>query len=379
MPSPTKIDLNVISFDVPYPADYGGVIDVYYKLKALKEEGLAIALHCFYYGRAEQEQLKELCAEVHYYPRRTGLMAQLSATPYIVSSRKDPSLLKQLAKDEAPILFEGLHTTYYLGHHKLKGRKTAVRIHNREEEYYRALFSQSKSIYKKSFYGIESQKLKYFENRLSNSDVLFCLSKAEQEHYSSIHPDVRYLPVFHPYRKREESTIKHILEQGVYFGNLAVEENIEAVGFLLEVFDELNYPLKIVGRGATSHLLKKIDECRQAEYLGEISDSDLKRILGESKVCCLPTPQSTGIKLKWVQALHQANEIILNREMLADEHFKAHCYLANSKAEWKDQLEMVFSSELDEDKIRERMKIAVERFDNKKSAILLKEWCAQAQ
>ena len=34
--------LHIISFDVPYPANYGGVIDVFYKLKALHAEGIKI-------------------------------------------------------------------------------------------------------------------------------------------------------------------------------------------------------------------------------------------------------------------------------------------------------------------------------------------------
>ena len=45
--------LHIVSFDVPYPPDYGGAIDVYYKLKALHEEGIKIYLHCFEYGRGE--------------------------------------------------------------------------------------------------------------------------------------------------------------------------------------------------------------------------------------------------------------------------------------------------------------------------------------
>ncbi|MEI7802398.1 MAG: mannosyltransferase, partial [Bacteroidota bacterium] len=42
--------LHIISFNVPYPPDYGGVIDVYYKIKALKEAGVKIHLHCYEYG-----------------------------------------------------------------------------------------------------------------------------------------------------------------------------------------------------------------------------------------------------------------------------------------------------------------------------------------
>jgi hypothetical protein len=375
----TKIDLHIVSFDVPYPADYGGVIDVYYKLKSLKEEGVSVALHCFHYGRGEQSALKELCAEVYYYPRKTGFISQLSATPYIVSSRNHPSLLKNLEKDDSPILFEGLHTTYYLGHPKLKGRKTAVRVHNLEANYYKALAKQSNSIYKKSYYGIESQKLKYFDKRLTKANVLFCLSKQEQTHYQSLHLDARYLPVFHPFKKREVSLIKHMRSQAIYFGNLGVEENIEAVEFLMDLFKELNQALKIVGRGAESNLVKKMDESPHTEYLGELSDSDLKRLIGESKICCLPTPQATGIKLKWVQALFQANEIVLNQNMLVDDQFSDFCRLAENKEQWKSQIQKAFSADLDEETINQRIEQASKSFDNKASAKILKEWCAEVQ
>ena len=48
-----QTQLHIISFDVPYPPDYGGAIDVFYKLKALNQEGVKIHLHCFEYGRGK--------------------------------------------------------------------------------------------------------------------------------------------------------------------------------------------------------------------------------------------------------------------------------------------------------------------------------------
>ena len=43
--------LHIVAFDVPFPANYGGAIDVFYKLKALHQLGIRITLHCFEYGR----------------------------------------------------------------------------------------------------------------------------------------------------------------------------------------------------------------------------------------------------------------------------------------------------------------------------------------
>ena len=53
--------LHIISFDIPYPPDYGGVVDVFYKIKALSLLGIKIHLHCFEYGRKHAAVLNELC------------------------------------------------------------------------------------------------------------------------------------------------------------------------------------------------------------------------------------------------------------------------------------------------------------------------------
>ena len=39
--------LHIVSFDVPYPANYGGVIDVYYKLVALKKAGIDYKIYIY--------------------------------------------------------------------------------------------------------------------------------------------------------------------------------------------------------------------------------------------------------------------------------------------------------------------------------------------
>ena len=131
--------LHIVSFDIPFPADYGGVIDVYYKVKALAALGVKVHLHCFEYGRAHAPELEALCAEVHYYERHTGKHQLLNSLPYVVVSRRSEELVDRLCQDEHPILFEGLHTCHHLGDPRLNGRARIVRTHNVEHAYYAAL------------------------------------------------------------------------------------------------------------------------------------------------------------------------------------------------------------------------------------------------
>ena len=98
--------LHIISFDIPYPADYGGVMDIFFKVKALSEAGYLITLHCFQYReRTPQAELEKYCTEVHYYKRSFSPLRMLSLKPFIVQSRTDFKLLKNLKADDAPILF----------------------------------------------------------------------------------------------------------------------------------------------------------------------------------------------------------------------------------------------------------------------------------
>ena len=98
--------LHIISFDIPYPANYGGVIDVYYKLIALKHAGVKIYLHCFEYGRQHSSELESLCEKVFYYKRNTGLLSHLSLLPYTAKSRQSKQLEDNLLSTNYPILLD---------------------------------------------------------------------------------------------------------------------------------------------------------------------------------------------------------------------------------------------------------------------------------
>jgi hypothetical protein len=59
--------LHIVSFDNPYPPVYGGIIDVYYKLKALHALGFEIYLHCFVYTKLHpRDKQKAIKKEVHF-------------------------------------------------------------------------------------------------------------------------------------------------------------------------------------------------------------------------------------------------------------------------------------------------------------------------
>ncbi|MBK9336053.1 MAG: hypothetical protein IPM98_05510 [Lewinellaceae bacterium] len=96
--------LHVVSFDIPYPANYGGVIVIYNQIKALHQLGVKVILHCFQYGnRTEQGILEKYCHEVNYYPRSRSVWYQIGLLPFIMRTRK--TAICCVASGKTTILF----------------------------------------------------------------------------------------------------------------------------------------------------------------------------------------------------------------------------------------------------------------------------------
>ena len=59
---------------MPFPADYGGAIEEFYKIKSLYLCGVKVYLHCFIYGdRERQDELEMYCEKVYYYERKRSI------------------------------------------------------------------------------------------------------------------------------------------------------------------------------------------------------------------------------------------------------------------------------------------------------------------
>jgi len=107
-------ELNIITIDIPFPPNYGGAIDEFYTIKKLYDLGIKIYLYAFQYGeRKPRKELEQYCTEVHYYERKRNLYDFFNKIPFIVKTRDHDLLLNNLLKNNAPILFEGIHTTYF--------------------------------------------------------------------------------------------------------------------------------------------------------------------------------------------------------------------------------------------------------------------------
>lgn len=319
--------LHLVSFDVPWPADYGGVIDVYNRLEALSEAGVELILHAFLYGRKASPVLEGICKEVHYYKRKNRFTSFFDKDPMIVKSRAVEKLLNHLAKDDSPILFEGQHTTAFLNHPLLSGRLKFVRIHNIEHLYYDALAGASFRSVKRNYYRSESKKLKTHEEILGAADQLFCITSKDTAYYQQRFNNASYLPVAMKCTNQQHSQKDYVL----YHGNLSVPENQKAAIWLIEnVFQEIDAPVIIAGKSPNSKLRRKVQQLSNVELIESPDDESMRKIIAEAKIHVLYTAQETGIKLKLLNVLCSNAPIVCNDKMISGTGFEDACHIANS-------------------------------------------------
>jgi Glycosyl transferases group 1 len=368
--------LHIICHDIPWPADYGGVVDLFYKLKALHAEGVKIIFHCFKYGyRKEQNELNNYCEEVHYYERRTGMKGLSFSKPYIVQSRANPLLLKRLSEDDHPVLMEGIHCTAFLPELIKQNKKVFLRLHNVESLYYSHLFKYEKNIFRKLYFLGESILLRKYEKSLPKQLAVFSVSQNDVSWFKNELKinNTKFLPVFIP-----TTEIKGLEGMGnfcMYHGNLAIAENEEAVVWLLKnVFSKIKIPFVIVGRNPSKQLKRLVYRNKYNCIVENPSDKELDDLLIKAHIHVLPSFNATGIKLKLINALYRGRHCVVNEEAIKGTGLEAACHIGVNAAAIASIITQLYHLPFAEEEINLRKKLLPSIFDNQKNARQLIQW-----
>jgi len=366
-----KKSLHVISFDVPFPANYGGVIDIYFKLKWLHKLGVNIILHCFKYGRDEQSELNKICTKVIYYNRSKYVNPFIGDMPYIVKTRNNEALLDNLLLDKHPILFEGIHSTYFLNHPKLKNRFKMVRTHNIEHEYYKNLELVESNYFKKYFFRNESDNLKMYEKKLKHAQCLLSISYNDYLHYKGKGFNTELVSAFHG---NDQVNIKSGIGKFIlYHGNLSVgENNFAAIHLVNHVFKYLQIPIIIAGNNPSKELQKLCSMYQHISLKDDWDNHTINNAISEAQINVLFTFQGTGIKLKLLNALYSGKHCVVNNKMIENTGLEALCHLSETDEMCIQQINLLWQKEFSNEDIKAREKILNEKgFSNLHNAKII--------
>lgn len=351
--------LHIVSFNVPWPADYGGVIDVYYRIRELWTAGVKIHLHCFTYGRKPAEELQQYCEEVNYYRRKMGPCRWLfDKRPYIVSSRYSKALVERLCNDDYPILLEGLHCCGLVTEIKQKNRnrKIFVRAHNVEHDYYHGLMRVERNRFRKFYFQEESKRLRTYEPILRNVDEIWAISENDKQYFE----ERNYCGLVRlvlPTLPLAWSGLTGKGDYWLYQGNLSVGENIDAVKFLVNELGK-NKTLKgvVAGKNPSENLRKLIAKYDNIILRANPDEIEMNGLIKNAHVNVLATRQSTGLKLKLIKALTGGRFCLVNKSMVENTGFESLCVVAK-ESDFPLQLDRLMTLDFDESEKNNRISL----------------------
>lgn len=361
--------LHIVTLDVPFPADYGGAIEQFYKIVWLHQLGVKIHLHCFTKNRPQANELNQYCESVTYYPRKIGLRGFSIFNPYIVFSRSDPALLANLQKDNHPVLFEGVHTTFLLQTNLLKGRKNFVRLHNCEYKYYQQLAKHEKKWFKKIYFSYESFLLKKYEKRIAKKYPLLVISKSDEVIFSKElkAKEIYFIPAFVGWEEVTSQAGKGCY--CLYHGNLSINENEEAAIWLMDnILKGMDVPFVIAGKSPSPALEKKAHQHEHTCLVANPGEKELQDIIAKAQVNILPSFNNTGVKLKLLNALYSGRYCLVNKPGVEGSGLEQLCTVADDETAFKKAVTELYAAPFTEEEKEKRKALLAGLNNNKLNA-----------
>lgn len=370
--------LHLISFDIPYPPDYGGAVDVYNKIRVLNNLGCKVILHAFYKSTPDSEStvhLNKICSEIYLYKRELSLLNIFSSLPYIVKSRAADQLMTNLIKDNSPILFEGLHSCRFLSNAALKDRKKIVRMHNIEWKYYEALAQAEKNFFKRQFFKSESVKLLNYETIVSYADHVVSISKKDDEYLRRIIPatKISHLPPFHftDEYKYKSSRGNYVLFQGDL--SISDTENV-LMKMIPSVFKRINIPVIIAGKNPRKKLIAGVSSSNNVKIIPNPDGTEMYNLIKNAHIILVYSGIKAGMKLKLINGLFQSRFIIGDENSISDTGAEKICHIENNYEILIDTIRDYWKKDFSEEMNHERNVHLDENFSNIKNGKQLQQF-----
>ncbi|WP_018628941.1 glycosyltransferase family 4 protein [Niabella aurantiaca] len=359
--------LHIVCLDVPWPADYGGVIDMMNRIRSFHRLGVKVHLHYFSYNeRGVPRELHIFCESVNVYERRKKTECLNLSLPYIVSSRVNEELKLRLNKDRHPVLLEGLHCTGILPFIEQKDRVVCVRMHNNEEVYYKELARASSDLFKKLYYTAESRLIKKYVPTLPKDLLLACVSEADTVFFEQQGFENAFLlPTFPSWQ--EVDSLEGMGTHCLFHGNLSVPENEEAALWLLsKVFNKVRVPFIIAGKDPGRPLQKAASLCQHTCLISNPSESEINDLVQKAHINVLPcfNKNITGIRLKLLHALFSGRHCVATPAMVSGTGLETACHIGSNSNAIASIISQLYYKPFEDEEIRLRKTLVEKPFNN---------------
>jgi len=314
----------LVSPDFPYPANYGGRVDVYSRLNTLKKLDYIVDLvytstDIFDDLRIEDKlHIQTLVRNVYFAHKCLKLNQILSGIPFQVKSRS--SLSNIILSEEYDILIlEGEYVSSILENKTLRVNSTFLRINNIE---YNFFFQQSKASFpsiSSLYFFLESIKFYFYSKKvmLKAKNLLFVNfeeKKKVEVKFGNLLNCYTLLSHFdvNKFKTRTLSGFKVL-----FVGSLSLSSNLDGIMWYVKKVHPLlvkeieNYNLVIAGSTDNKTDLSKI------KFLGSIEKvqillnlDDLENVYEGAALFINPVLKGAGIKVKTINCIQNGLPLV---------------------------------------------------------------------
>jgi len=213
---------------------------------------------------------------------------------------------------------------------------------------------------------------------LENADVIFAITEKDKRYFSATYPSVttELLPCFHNGNEDNISQQRGMGDYVLYNGNLSVEENLNAVYFLAERIIPA-FPTQkwiIAGGNPPKELYEVFQKMNNVEIVANPTSQQMSRLISEAAANVLITFQSTGIKLKLINALYKGGHCIVNDKMIESTGLKDVCMVTHSDKDLIETIKTALSQQITPQQLAERKEVLLKSYDNNENIKILTKY-----
>jgi hypothetical protein len=344
----------IVSPYYPYPANFGGTVDILRRIQLLKKNGYSITLIATVKVSPlvdEIEYVKQFVDDVIIIKRKKAFISIMSFSPFQVSSR---SKLKKcgLSEEYEYLIMESEYVANILRNKSLNAKKIVLRMHNNESKYNFELFKSSYPSIISLHYLIESVKFKFFSDSVYKKvNRIACISEFECKslqlnsyNNAFFSPTVIDITSFKNRRLENKCVI--------YVGALFMPNNIEGLswyiknvhGYLKKYSD---YRFIIIGSTHGSKNEYRIHQlCNndsQIDFFFNVENLDY--YYNQSSIFINPMLNGAGVKIKSINAIIEGLPLVTTKKGIEGTGLKdhEHVLIADDALHFKENIELLFS------------------------------------
>lgn len=349
-----------------------GGSDLYWMIIALSQEGFRIHLHLFQDCGSVHQDIESHVTEIQFYRRNIGHKGFSLTIPYSVGSRADENLKRNLEKNQFPILFEGIESTYYLHIGNFKDNRCLVRLQNLQSQNPATLTKlQTKGVRKIYSYYENKLCISYEKQILKNHCCVLTSSNLNEElKFHRMMGKSTMVPQF-----MGMASAMGLEGSGnfcLFHGKLSDKFTEDAAIWLINsIFNEIEVPLVIAGENPSDSMINAAHKKMHTCIVANPGEKEMMELIKKAHLHIFPLSLPNGSKNAILQAIILGRHLLIHHDKNKESEFSMVCHEASEPLSYIQKITELFETPFSLDEIEKRQSFLHKEFNDKKNVIQL--------